>query len=87
MYVCIWGAVSNSLLVNPQKPHLSFQVVTFSAEIVQVNKRTLGDVSPWFGVPALIWVCLQKALSGGKLCKTIGEGVFPLETIAIYQNK
>ena len=47
-----------------------------SAEIAQaVKKRTLGGVSPWFGVPALIWVCLRKALSGGKLCRTIREGV------------
>ena len=82
------GAASNSFLVNPQKPHLSYQVVTFSAEIVQaVNKRTLGGVSPWFGVPALCWVCLRKALSGGKLCRTIGDGVFLLETVAIYRNK
>ena len=41
-----------------------------SAEIVQaVNKQTLGGVSPWFGVPARCWVCLQKALSGGRLGK------------------
>ena len=64
------------------------RLVHTSAEIVQaVNKRTLGGVSPWFGVPALCWVCFRKALSGGKLCRTIREGVFPLETIAIYQNK
>ena len=63
-------------------------LVHTSAETVQaVNKRTLGGVSPWFGVPALCWACLGKALSGGKLCRTIGEGVFPLATVAIYQNK
>ena len=39
-----------------------------SAEIAQaVKKRTLGGVSPWFGVRPLCWVCFGKALSGGKL--------------------
>ena len=65
----------------------SYLVYT-SAETVQaVNKRTLGGVSPWFGVPALCWVCLRKALSGVKLCRTIGEGVFSLATVPIYRNK
>ena len=67
--------MNDSFFANPQKPHPSFQVVAFSAEIVQaVNKQTLGGVSPWFGVPARCWVCLQKALSGEKLCRTIGKG-------------
>ena len=53
-----------------------------SAEIAQaVKKRTLGGVSPWFAVRALCWVCFGKALSGGKLWRTIGEGVFPLATV------
>ena len=59
-----------------------------SAEVVQaVNKQKLGGVSPWLGVPALCWVCLRKALSGGKLCRTMGEGAFLLETVAVYRNK
>ena len=59
-----------------------------SAETVQaVNKRILGGASPWFDVPAICWVCLRKTLSGGKLCKTIGEGIFLLATVAIYRNK
>ena len=59
-----------------------------SAEIVQaMNKRTLGGVSPWFGVPTLCRACLWKAWSNEKLCRTIEEGIFPLETVVIYQNK
>ena len=59
-----------------------------SAEIAQaVKKWTLGGVSPWFGVCVLCWACFGKALSGGKLWRTIGVGVFPLATVAIYRKK
>ena len=59
-----------------------------SAEIGQaVKKQTLEGVSPWFGVHPLCWDCFGKALSGGKLWRTIGEGIFPLATVAIYWNE
>ena len=62
-----------------------------SAETVQaVNKWTLevlvhGLVCLHY--VGLCWACLRKALSGRKLCRTIGEGVFLLATVAIYRNK
>ena len=56
-----------------------------------MKKQTLG------GVHGLVYVhyagfvlgrvCFGKALSGGKLWRTIGEGVIPLTTVAIYRNK
>ena len=84
LQVTVFLEIYKNLIRHSRWSHL----VHASAETVQaVNKQTLGGVSPWFGVPALIWICLWKALSGGKLCRTIREGVFPLATVAIYQNK
>ena len=36
----------------------------------------------WYACTMLGLSCNGKALSGGKLCRTIGEGVFPLATVS-----
>ena len=76
--VCIWGAASDGLLVNPQKPHPSFQVVAFSAHLCR-DCTSCEQTNTWRGLVYLHYV----GFVFRKLC-LVGNCVEPLGKVSFH---